>query len=171
MSIREGTFYTMDEGTLKTPIPYCRLYWLFLFGVMKQFCRFWIWSETECKTAEYGPQYISPPPPPQKSHTVCIYCTLGRGGGGGGRREERRYSRGATVHKYSSFIHWGNSSQAGSKIQTMSECISSLKICLNRMLQSLLTGQLKEKPTYRVWCLYSSFVHALHTLLIHEKHL
>ncbi len=27
------------------------------------------------------------------------------------------------------------------------------------MPQSLLTGQLKEKPTYRVWCLYSSFVH------------
>jgi hypothetical protein len=28
------------------------------------------------------------------------------------------------------------------------------------MPQSLLTGQLKEKPTYRVRCLYSSFVHA-----------
>ncbi len=27
------------------------------------------------------------------------------------------------------------------------------------MPQSLLTGQLKEKPTYRVWCLYSSLVH------------
>jgi hypothetical protein len=27
------------------------------------------------------------------------------------------------------------------------------------MLQSLLTGQLKEKPTNRVWCLYSSCVH------------
>ncbi len=27
------------------------------------------------------------------------------------------------------------------------------------MPQSLLTGQLKEKPTYRFWCLYSSFVH------------
>jgi hypothetical protein len=29
------------------------------------------------------------------------------------------------------------------------------------MPQSLLTGQLKEKPTYRVRCLCSSFVHAL----------
>jgi hypothetical protein len=29
------------------------------------------------------------------------------------------------------------------------------------MLQSLLTSQLKEKPTYRVWCLYSSFVHGV----------
>ena len=28
----------MDEGTLKTPIPKCRLYWSFLFGVVKQFC-------------------------------------------------------------------------------------------------------------------------------------
>jgi hypothetical protein len=33
---------TMDERTLKIPIPKCRLYWSFLFGVMKQFCRFWI---------------------------------------------------------------------------------------------------------------------------------
>ncbi len=72
-----------------------------LFGVVEQFSRFWIWSETECKTpAEYGLQ-----------------------GGGGGQRE----GRGATVHKYSSFIHaCGNSSQAGSKIPAMSECISSL---------------------------------------------
>ncbi len=47
----------MDEGTLKTPIPKCRLYWSFLFGVVRQFCRFRIWSETECKTpAEYGLQ-------------------------------------------------------------------------------------------------------------------
>ncbi len=31
------------------------------------------------------------------------------------------------------------------------------------MPQRLLTGQLKEKPTYRVWCLYRSFVHELNT--------
>jgi hypothetical protein len=37
----------MDEGTLETPIPKCRLYWSFLFGVVKQF-----WSETECKNPE-----------------------------------------------------------------------------------------------------------------------
>jgi hypothetical protein len=29
------------------------------------------------------------------------------------------------------------------------------------MPQILLTGQLKEKPTYRVWCLYSSSVHGV----------
>ncbi len=27
------------------------------------------------------------------------------------------------------------------------------------MLQTLFSGQLKEKTTYMVWCLYSSFVH------------
>ncbi len=67
------------------------------------------------------------PPPPSPTATHClytVYCTfsLGRGRGGGGQRE----GRGATVHKYSSFIHGGNSSQDGSKISTMSECISSL---------------------------------------------
>ncbi len=49
---------------------------------------------------------INPPPPPLR-HTVCIYCTfsLVRGEGVGGQREDI----GATVHKYSSFIHdpWG----------------------------------------------------------------
>ncbi len=70
---------TMDEGTLKTPIPQCRLYWLFLFGMVKLLCRFWMWSETECKTpAEYGPQYISTPPtpPPPHSHTLSVYNIL-----------------------------------------------------------------------------------------------
>jgi hypothetical protein len=32
--------FPMDEGTLKTPIPKCRLYRSFLFGVVKHFCRF-----------------------------------------------------------------------------------------------------------------------------------
>ncbi len=78
----------MDEGTLKTPIPYCRLYWSFLFGVVKQFCRFWIWSETESKTpAEYGPKYIStPPPPPPHSHTLSVYTVHLVWERGGGRR-------------------------------------------------------------------------------------
>jgi hypothetical protein len=30
----------MDEGTVKTPIPKCRLYWSFCFWVVKQFCSF-----------------------------------------------------------------------------------------------------------------------------------
>jgi hypothetical protein len=40
--------------------------------------------------------------------------TFSLGRGGGGQREDR----GATVHKYSSFVHGSNSSQAGSKIPT-----------------------------------------------------
>ncbi len=69
----DETEWGMDKGTLKTPIPKYRLYWSFLFGVVKQFCRFWIWSETECKTpAEYGLQYNSTPPPlPTDTH--CLY--------------------------------------------------------------------------------------------------
>jgi hypothetical protein len=65
-------------------------------------------------------QDLRPPPPPQP-HTVCVYCTftLGRGDGGGGQRE----CRGAIVHKYSSFVHGGNSSQNGSKIPTISACL------------------------------------------------
>jgi hypothetical protein len=42
--------------------------------------------------------------------------------GGGGQRE----GRGATVHTYSSFVHGGKQFTLGSKIPTMSECISSL---------------------------------------------
>jgi hypothetical protein len=58
-------------------------------------------------------------PPPPQTHTVCInYCSFSLGRGEGGRRSERRYCRGETVHKYSSLVHGGNSSQAGSKIPT-----------------------------------------------------
>ncbi len=67
--------------------------------------------------------------------------------------------RGAAVHKYSSFVHGGNSSQAGSKILTVSECIFCLYNLLNTMPQSLLTGQFWRNSTFRVRCLYSSFVH------------
>jgi hypothetical protein len=46
-------------------------------------------------------------------------------------KRRQREGRGATVHMYSSFVHGCNSSQAGSKIPTMSECISSLQNTLN----------------------------------------
>ncbi len=69
-------------------------------------------------------QHLPTPPPPTAKHCLYILCVyFGKGGRGrGGQRE----GRGATVHKYSSFVHGGNSSQVGSKIPTMSECISSL---------------------------------------------
>jgi hypothetical protein len=68
-----------------------------LFGMVKQFCRFWIWSETECETsAEYGLQHNSTPPTPTATH--CLYIperqyilytvfSLGRGEGGKEVRE------------------------------------------------------------------------------------
>jgi hypothetical protein len=59
--------------------------------------------------------------PPLLRHTLSVYavqCTVYSvhlvwegGRGGGGQREDR----GATVHKYSSFVPGGNSSQAGLK--------------------------------------------------------
>jgi hypothetical protein len=45
-----------------------------LFGVVKQFCRFLIWSEPECKTpAEYGLQYNSTTPGPPLTASHCLY--------------------------------------------------------------------------------------------------
>jgi hypothetical protein len=64
-----------------------------------------------------------PHSPPPHSHTLSVYTVhLVREWGGGGQREVR----GATVHEYSSFAHGDNSSQAGSKIPSMSECIYSI---------------------------------------------
>jgi hypothetical protein len=89
------------------------------------------WTKESCRI--WSTVQFNTPPPPQ-THTVCIYSTfsLERGEGGGGQRE----CRGATVHKF--LLPWGQQFTRP---------------------QSLLTGQLKEKPTYRVRCLYSSFVH------------
>ncbi len=56
-----------------------------LFGEVKQFCRFRIWSETESKTpAEYGPQYILTPPPPPSTQSHIVVYTVHREGGGRG---------------------------------------------------------------------------------------
>ncbi len=77
-----------------------------------------MWSEREYKTpAEYGLQHDSTPhPPPPHSHTLSVYTVHLVWEGGGKVRvkvEGQQY-------------HGGNSSQARSKIPTMSECISSL---------------------------------------------
>ncbi len=96
---------------LKTPFPKCHLYWSFLFGGVKQFCRFWTWSETECKTpAEYGLQHNSTPPPPATHCLYILYIYFGKGGRGGGEVREKvegqQYtsivpsSLGAAVHSW-----------------------------------------------------------------------
>ncbi len=110
-----------------------------LFGVVKQFGRFWIWSETECKSpAEYGLQHNSPPPPPH-THTVYIY----------------------TVHKYSSFVHWGNSSQAGSKIPTNEwKYLQSIKSVKHNAANSVNRSILKKSRHigFGVFIVHSSMV-------------
>jgi len=67
-----------------------------LFGLVKQFCRFWIVVRKECKTPcrIWSTTQLNTPTPPQP-HTVCIYCTFSLGRRGDGQRE----GRGATVHK------------------------------------------------------------------------
>ncbi len=103
----------MDEGTLKTPIPYCRLYWSFLFGVMRQFCRFYKSGQTQSvkllQNSVWSTAQFNTPTPPPQPHTVCIYCTFSLGGGEGGDVREKvegqqntsivPSSMGATVHK------------------------------------------------------------------------
>ncbi len=67
----------------------------FSFGVVYQFCRFWIWSDINGLQ-----QYSTPLPPP--IHTLCVqyiqYCTLTQGRG---ERESwtREKVRWATVYK------------------------------------------------------------------------
>jgi hypothetical protein len=92
----------MDEGTIKTPIPKCRLYWCFCLEGGSNF----VGSESGQKQSVKLLQNMvynttqHPPPPPPQPHTVWIYnvrLLLGRGKGWG--RSERRYCWGATVHK------------------------------------------------------------------------
>jgi hypothetical protein len=90
----------MDEGTLEIPIPQCRLYWSFLFGVVKQFCSF-----------NSG----------QSQSVKLLQNMVWEGGGEVREKVEGQQctsivpsSMGATVHKL------------GRKKPTMSECISSL---------------------------------------------
>ncbi len=70
----------MDEGTLKTPIPKCRLYWSFLFGVGGNF----VGSEAGQKqsvTLLQNVVYITNLTTPPQPQTVCTvqYITMGGG--------------------------------------------------------------------------------------------
>ncbi len=76
---------SMDEGTLKTLIPKCRLYWSFLFGVGGNF----VGSDTGQKQSVKLLQnmvYITNPLPPHSHKLSVQYSTLLWEGG----RSERR---------------------------------------------------------------------------------
>jgi hypothetical protein len=84
----------MDTGTIKTPIPKCRLYWCFCLG----WCGNFVGSKSGQKQSVKLLQNMvynttqHPPPTPQQPHTVCIilYVYVRMGGmGGGGQREGR----------------------------------------------------------------------------------
>jgi hypothetical protein len=112
------------NGRLGTWSPLMSSLLVTVWGVVKQF--FFVGSKSGQKQSVKLQQNmvystIQHPPPPPHRYTVCIYCTFSVGRGGG-----QKEGRVAAVHKYSSFVHGGNSLQAGSKIPTMSECISSL---------------------------------------------
>jgi hypothetical protein len=56
----------------------------FLFGVVPQFCRFGIWSNTQCITLNMLSTQPNPLPP-----CYTLYIGGGGGGGGGGELERR----------------------------------------------------------------------------------
>jgi hypothetical protein len=77
--------YTMDEGTIKTPIPIRRLYWSLCFGWCSNFVGSEFGQKQSVKLLQnmvYNtPQH--PPPPPTVTH--CLW----EGGEGWGRSERR----------------------------------------------------------------------------------
>jgi hypothetical protein len=94
----------MDERTLKTPTPKCRLCWSFLLGVVKQFVGSESGQKQSVKLLQnmvYNTIQQTPPPQPHTVHLV-----LRRGGGVEGQQVEEQQntsivplSLGATVHK------------------------------------------------------------------------
>ncbi len=66
--------------------------------------------------------FLHPPQTPEVTHCLYTVLYIGKGGrGGGGQREGTVEGQQYTSTKvpYSSFVHGGSSSQAGSKIQTI----------------------------------------------------
>jgi hypothetical protein len=125
LKLAESWGMPMDEGTLKTPTPLCRFDWSFCLGWWSHLVGSASGQKQSVKFLQnmiYTAQFTPHPPPPQ-TLTVCINSTFSLGRGRGGQREDRW----ATVHKYSSFVHGGNSSQAGSKIPTNEWMYQSIK--------------------------------------------
>ncbi len=74
-----------------------------LFGVVKQFWRFWMWSEKELNSWRIlSPTQLkdhSPSQPHKSVYNVHVYCTLTLGRGEGWGRWTRAMVREAIVHK------------------------------------------------------------------------
>ncbi len=133
---------SMDEGTLKTPIPKCRHYWSILFGVVgNNFVGFKSGQNKVLNSWRIWPTKQLNIPPHTATH--CIYYTFTLGREGGGQRE----GRGATGQKYCSFVHGATVHKLGRKYQPTSECISILQSIksVKHMLQSSLTGHFLRK--------------------------
>jgi hypothetical protein len=132
-SIPKNFLCGMNQKALKTPNPKCRLFLKidlsrdlaaciykseahspprFLFGVVKQFCRFKIWSNTQCITHVDVLHTTRSPPPLLHIVQYRLYRPVlihtGKGGG-----VNWREGRGALVHKR---VENAN----------MTDCISSL---------------------------------------------
>jgi hypothetical protein len=86
---------SLDEGSLKTPIPKCRLYWSFLCGVVgSNFVSSESGQRQSAKfTAEYGLQHNLTSP---QSHTLSVYRYSVRllWERGGGDQRDGREARG-----------------------------------------------------------------------------
>jgi hypothetical protein len=103
----------MDEGTFKTPIPKCRLYWCFYFG----WCGNFEGSESGQKqNMVYNTTHY--PPPPTQPYTVCIYCTFTFGKGGGVEEVREKVER-------QQFTRGGENTN-------MTDCISDLYTLLHQ---------------------------------------
>ncbi len=67
---------SMDEGTLRTPIPYCRLYWLLCLGWWSNFVDSKSGQKQSVKLLQnmvYSTIEHPPPPTPPPTATHCPY--------------------------------------------------------------------------------------------------
>ena len=124
-----------DEGTIKTSIPKCRIYWCFCLG---WWCSNFVGSESGQKQSVKLLQNMvyntTQHPLTQQPHIVCIYCTfaLGRVRGVGEVREKVE----------------GQQFTRGVEITTWLTVSPVYKLYLTPV-----------KTTFRVLCLYSSIAH------------
>jgi hypothetical protein len=90
----------MDEGTIKTPIHKCCLYWCFSLGWCSNFVGSESGQKQSVKLLQNMVYNTTQPPPPSPPATHCLYilCVyFGKGGRGGEVREKvegQQFTRG-----------------------------------------------------------------------------